>query len=64
MAVATMMGWEGQLANHSALPWATLGSTMLYHGISKLKPEGLEQTSQFFESLGLKPARPLALATA
>lgn len=65
MAIATMTALEGQLANHSALPLrATLGSTMLYHGISKLKPEGLEQTSQFFESLGLKPARPLALATA
>ena len=65
MAVATMTALEGQLANHSALPLrATLGSTMLYHGISKLKPEGLEQTSRFFESLGLEPARPLALATA
>lgn len=65
MAVATMTALEGQLANHSALPLrATLGSTMLYHGISKLNRESLEQTSQFFESVGLKPARPLALATA
>lgn len=65
MAVATMTALEGQLANHSTLPLrATLGSTMLYHGISKLNREGLEQTSQFFENVGLKPARPLALATA
>ncbi|MFY0567347.1 DoxX family protein [Archangium lansingense] len=65
MAVATMTALEGQLANHSALPLrATLGSTMLYHGISKLNREGLEQTSQFFENLGLEPARALALATA
>lgn len=65
MATMTLMTLEGQLANHSALPLrATLGSTMLYHGLSKLKPEGLEQTSQFFDSIGLKPARPLAVATA
>lgn len=64
MATATLTALEGQLANHSALPLrATLGSTMLYHGFSKLKPEGLEQTTQFFDKIGIKPARPWALAT-
>ncbi|MFL5354906.1 DoxX family protein [Archangium sp.] len=65
MATAmTLTALEGQLANHSALPLrATLGSTMLYHGLSKLKPEGLEQTSQFFDSIGIKPARFWVLAT-
>lgn len=41
----------------------SLGSTMLYHGGSKLNRKGLEHTVQFFESLGIAPARPWALAT-
>ncbi|MGZ3459133.1 MAG: DoxX family protein [Archangium sp.] len=64
MATAIMTDLEGRLANHSALPLrATLGSTMLYHGISKLKHEGLEQTAQFFDNVGIKPGRTWALAT-
>ncbi|WP_395824864.1 DoxX family protein [Archangium minus] len=65
MATAmTLTSLEAQLANHSALPLrATLGSTMLYHGISKLKPQGLEQTAQFFDNIGIKPGRTWALAT-
>ncbi|QRK14029.1 DoxX family protein [Archangium violaceum] len=60
----TLTSLEARLANHSVLPLrATLGSTMLYHGISKLKPEGLEQTAQFFENIGIKPGRTWALAT-
>jgi putative oxidoreductase len=55
---------EGQLAHHSALPLrATLGSAMLYHGISKLQPQGLEETSHVFEKLGIKPGRTWALVT-
>ncbi|PTL80930.1 DoxX family protein [Vitiosangium sp. GDMCC 1.1324] len=64
MATATMTILEGKLANQSALPLrATLGSTMIYHGVSKLKHEGLEQTAQFFDHVGIKPGRPWALAT-
>lgn len=65
MAMATTLtSLDARLANHSALPLrATLGSTMLYHGISKLKPEGLEQTARFFENIGIKPGRTWALAT-
>lgn len=40
-----------------------LGSSMLYHGYSKLKPEGLKQTAGFFEQLGFKPGRPFVIAT-
>lgn len=36
---------------------------MLYHGLSKLRGEGQQQTAQMFESLGLRPGRPLAVAT-
>jgi putative oxidoreductase len=40
-----------------------LGASMLYHGTSKLKPEGLEAQAGFFESLNLKPARFWVAAT-
>ena len=42
---------------------AALGSTMIYHGLSKLKEEKREQTGQMFEQLGLRPGKPLAMAT-
>src|SRR2546430_2105340 len=42
---------------------AALGSTMIYHGISKLKQERREQTGQMFEQIGLRPGKPLAVAT-
>jgi putative oxidoreductase len=64
MAAATWTALDGQLAHHSTLPLrATLGSVMLYHGVEKLRPSGLERTSRFFEKLGITPARPWALAT-
>ncbi|MBZ4399164.1 DoxX family protein [Myxococcus sp. MISCRS1] len=44
-------------------PRLSLGSTMVVHGIAKLRKEGTEQHAGFFEQLGLKPARPLVLAT-
>lgn len=61
---ATLTAMQGQLANHSALPLrATLSSVMLYHGIGKLRPKGLEETTHVFDKLGITPARPWALAT-
>ncbi len=36
---------------------------MLYHGLSKLRGEGLQQAAQMMESLGLRPGRALAVAT-
>ncbi len=40
-----------------------LGSTMLYHGASKLRGEGPKQTTEMFEQLGIRPARTWAIAT-
>jgi putative oxidoreductase len=42
---------------------AALGSTMIYHGLSKLKEERREQAGQMFEQIGLRPGKPLAVAT-
>ena len=42
---------------------AALGSTMIYHGLSKLKEERREATGQMFEQVGLRPGKPLAVAT-
>lgn len=36
---------------------------MLYHGLSKLRGEGLSQAAQMMESLGLRPGRAMAAAT-
>lgn len=41
---------------------AALGSTMLYHGVQKLRDR--EKAGRSFQSLGLSPGRPWALATA
>ncbi|WP_245529897.1 DoxX family protein [Anaeromyxobacter dehalogenans] len=40
-----------------------LGSSMLYHGLSKLRGDGPAQTARMFEGLGLRPGRALAMAT-
>jgi len=43
---------------------AALGGTMIYHGLSKLKEEeSRNQAGQMFEQVGLRPGRPLAIAT-
>jgi putative oxidoreductase len=39
---------------------ATLGATMLYHGLPKLSDEGAEQTGQMFEQMGIRPGRTWA----
>lgn len=41
----------------------SLGTTMVVHGLGKLRKEGREQTAGFFEQLGIKPARPWVVAT-
>jgi putative oxidoreductase len=41
---------------------AALGSAMLYHGVQKLRDT--DQAARAFEGLGIKPAKPLARATA
>lgn len=44
-------------------PRLALGSSMVVHGLGKLRKEGTAQATGFFEQLGLKPAKPLVLAT-
>jgi putative oxidoreductase len=34
---------------------ASLGATMIYHGVSKLRGEGPAQTAGFFEQIGIRP---------
>lgn len=41
----------------------SLGSTMVAHGMSKLRKDGLEQMTGFFEQLGFKPGKPWVVAT-
>src|SRR5438270_10568021 len=40
-----------------------IGATMLVHGTAKLSAEGAEQHGQMFDQMGLKPGKPLAVAT-
>src|SRR4051812_1968656 len=44
-------------------PRAALGASMVYHGIGKLREGAPEQVGGWFESVGLKPGRHLAIAT-
>jgi putative oxidoreductase len=41
----------------------TLGATMLYHGLAKLRGEGPEQTAPMFEQLGFTPGHTWAMLT-
>ena len=43
-------------------PRAALGASMVYHGLGKLRSGAPEQTGQFFESVGLRPGKQLAIA--
>lgn len=42
---------------------ASLGATMLYHGLAKLRGEGAKQTAEMFEGLGFKPGSTWATLT-
>jgi len=44
-------------------PRVALGASMIYHGLGKLREGAPEQAGQFFESVGLRPGRKLAVAT-
>ena len=64
--MALALEWnDARLRKELALipPRAALGATMVYHGLGKLKGEGPQQAGQMFGQLGLKPAKPLAVAT-
>ncbi|SEK53297.1 putative oxidoreductase [Stigmatella aurantiaca] len=43
-------------------PRLSLGSTLVFHGLSKLKKEGVEQTAPMFEQLGFTPGKPWVIA--
>lgn len=55
---------ETDIRETSSLPARlALGATMLYHGVSKLRGDGPQQTGQMFDSLGFRPGRFWAVAT-
>lgn len=55
--------WKEAAEEVSSVPARlALGTTMTYHGASKLSPDGREQTAQFFESIGIKPGPVWATA--
>jgi putative oxidoreductase len=64
MNVAMLTEQPGFLKAAALLPpRLSLGSAMVFHGLSKLRKEGTAQTDGFFEQLGIKPAKPWVLAT-
>ena len=65
MALVVQSGFVRGRKDAGFLPLrAALGGTMIYHGLSKVKEaEGREQTGQMFEQIGLRPGKPLAVAT-
>lgn len=62
---AVMLTEQPDILKAAALlpPRLSLGSTMVVHGLAKLRKEGTEQHAGFFEQLGFKPGRPFVLAT-
>lgn len=56
---------DARLRKEAALipPRAALGASMVYHGLEKLREGAPEQVGGFFESVGLRPGKPLAVAT-
>jgi putative oxidoreductase len=60
------MEWnDARLRKEAALipPRAALGASMVYHGLGKLREGAPEQVGGYFESVGLKPGKHLAVAT-
>lgn len=64
MNVATLTEQPSILKAAALLPpRLSLGSTMLVHGVSKLRPEGTAQHAGLFEQLGFKPGKPWVIVT-
>ena len=64
--MALAMEWNGaRLRKEAALipPRAALGASMVFHGLGKLREGAPEQVGGWFESIGLRPGKPLAVAT-
>ncbi len=63
MIAATLTEQPGILKSAALVPpRLALGSTMVFHGMSKLKKEGTAQHAPFFEQLGFKPGKPWVVA--
>jgi putative oxidoreductase len=63
--MALAVEWNGaRLRKDAALipPRAALGASMVYHGLGKLRGEGPQQVGGWFESMGIKPGKHMALA--
>ena len=55
---------DRRLRNVADVPMRlALGSSMLYHGLAKLRAEGRAQTGSWFESIGLTPGAAIATVT-
>ena len=64
--MALALEWnDARLRKEAALipPRAALGASMVYHGLGKLREGAPEQVGGWFESIGLKPGKHLAMAT-
>jgi putative oxidoreductase len=64
--MALALEWnDARLRKEVALipPRAALGASMVYHGLGKLREGAPQQVGQFFESVGIRPGRTLAVAT-
>jgi putative oxidoreductase len=61
----SLMHNGARLRSEAALvaPRAALGATMVFHGLGKLRGDAPQQTGEVFEKLGLRPGKPLAVAT-
>src|SRR3954462_7874644 len=63
--MAMALEWnDARLRKEAALipPRAALGASMVYHGLGKLRGGAPEQVGGWFESIGLRPGKPLAVA--
>jgi putative oxidoreductase len=64
--MALALEWnDARLRKEAALipPRAALGASMVYHGLGKLRGGAPEQVGGWFESIGLRPGKHLAVAT-
>jgi putative oxidoreductase len=64
--MALTVEWnDARLRKEAALipPRAALGASMVYHGLGKLREDAPQQVGGYFESIGLKPGKQLAVAT-
>lgn len=64
--MAFALQWnDARLRKEAALipPRAALGASMVYHGMGKLREGAPEQVGGYFESIGLRPGKHLAVAT-